>query len=252
MIEAKHYKDDFFVGHDAGALNSAKVVLPIIYEIFRPRSVVDIGCGVGNWLKVWQDEFGITDIQGVEGPYISNTVLQIDKSKVLLTDLKLGVDLGRKYDIAMSLEVAEHLPASSAEKFVETLVGLSDIILFSASVPGQVGTYHINEQYPEYWAKKFSDRGYVVLDFVRDRIWNRDEVEWWYQQNILVYVKDSMLKSYPDLAKYKIELTENNLTRIHPWLYNFNYQKVRKSETLFGYLRLRLYPLKLKIKNLFK
>ena len=252
MIESKHYKDEFFVGHDAGALSSAKIVLPMVWQIFKPKSVVDIGCGVGNWLKVWRDDLGVTDIQGVEGPYISNSVLQIDKSSVLLTDLKNGVDLGRKFDMAMSLEVAEHLPETSAVKFVDTLVSLSDIILFSASVPGQVGTYHINEQYPEYWARKFALRGYVVIDFIRDQVWDNAQVEWWYQQNILIYIKESVLEQFPELKAYNKNVTDSSLRRIHPWLYDFNYQKVQKSETFIGYLRWRLYPLKLKLKNLFK
>lgn len=252
MIESKHYKEDFFVGHDAGALSSAKVVLPIVWRIFKPGSVVDIGCGVGNWLKVWRDDLGVADIQGVEGPYISSSVLQIEKDRVLLTDLKNGVDLGKKFDLAMSLEVAEHLPESSADTFVDTLVGLSDVVLFSASVPGQVGTYHINEQYPEYWARKFALRGYVVLDFIRDQIWDKAQVEWWYQQNIFIYIKESTLSQYPELVSHRKEITDSSLRRIHPWLYDFNYQKVKKSETVMGYLRWRLYPLKLKLKNLFK
>lgn len=252
MIEAKHYKDDFFTGHDAGAFKSALVVVPIVAEIFKPRSVIDIGCGVGNWLKVWSEKIGVKDFLGIEGPYISSEVLQIDKEKILLQDLKAGVQLSRKFDLAMSLEVAEHLPESSADTFVKTLVDLSDIVLFSASIPGQVGTYHINEQYPEYWALKFQKHNYIAIDFIRDQIWNNEEVEWWYQQNILIFIKEQKLTEYPEILNFKVEVKDKELRRIHPWLYDFNYDQVKKSTTWIGYLRLRLYPLKLKIKSIFK
>jgi hypothetical protein len=62
MKEARYYKESFFTGHEEGALASARVVLPIIHELFRPRSVIDVGCGVGNWLKVWKDELNVQDI----------------------------------------------------------------------------------------------------------------------------------------------------------------------------------------------
>jgi SAM-dependent methyltransferase len=179
MIEAKHYSDNFFLGHESGAYSSAKVILPLVNQVFHPRSVVDIGCGVGNWLKVWRDELGVADITGVEGPYISKDVLQIPKEQIVLQDLKQPLNLKRKFDLAMSLEVAEHLPESSADHFVDVLTGLSDVILFSASIPGQDGTYHINEQVPEYWAKKFIAKGYVAVDFIRDKVWNNEAVEWW-------------------------------------------------------------------------
>jgi len=252
MEEAKHYTSNFFEGHGSGAFTSAGIVLPIVNGFFHPDSVIDIGCGVGNWLKVWNKEIGVEDYFGVEGPYITKDLLQIPAEKVLLTDLKQNLKIDRRFDLAMSLEVAEHLPESSSDHFVDMLTKLSDIILFSASIPGQDGTYHINEQTPEYWALKFSKKGYVVLDCIRDSIWNNNKVEWWYQQNIFVFIKSELLANYPELIKFKKSMPGDELLRIHPWIYFYNVQQYTKTKTLLGFIKWKLYPVKAFIKRIFK
>lgn len=70
---------------------------------------------------------------------------------------------------------------------------MSDIVLFSAAIPGQGGENHINEQWPEFWSGLFNERGYVGLDFVRRRIWNDRRIPYWYKQNILLYVKEERI-----------------------------------------------------------
>lgn len=253
MIESNHYTNDFFSGHADGAFSSAKVIVPIIANYLKPKSVVDIGCGVGNWLKAWNDIASVEDYLGVEGPYISRDLLKVPKEKVLLKDLKEPLQINRRFDLAMSLEVAEHLPTDYSENFVKILTSLSDYVLFSASIPGQDGTYHINEQIPEYWAKIFASEGYVAVDCVRDLIWNSKDVEWWYKQNIILYVKKEALMNSSQELQHSFKKTDpDNLLRIHPWIYFYNYEQVRKSKTLFGYLKWRLYPFKKSIKKMFK
>jgi SAM-dependent methyltransferase len=247
MIEKKYYTDAFFSGHTGGALLSAKHILPHINSIIKPNSVVDVGCGAGNWLRVWKESLNISDYLGIEGPYISKEVLQISPDKILLHDLKLPIQLKRRFDLAMSLEVAEHLPEEVADQFVESLTGLSDVVLFSASVPGQEGTYHINEQRPEYWAKLFLKRNYVVVDCIREKVWNNDEVEWWYKQNILLYVKKEKLAQYPELIEKQKNTDPDHLLRIHPWLYFYHYERNVKTRTVLGYLRWKMYLLKLRL-----
>jgi cyclopropane fatty-acyl-phospholipid synthase-like methyltransferase len=243
MIEQKHYTREFFTEDDRGALSAARVVLPIINRIVGPKSVIDIGCGVGNWLKVWMENLGVHDVLGVEGPYIGNEVLQIPRTNMILQDLKQTLEVSRRFDLAMSLEVAEHLPPENADRFVQTLTSLSDIILFSAAIPGQDGTYHINEQLPEYWAKKFIAAGYVPVDYIRDIVWGNPEVEWWYQQNIMLYVHKTAISNYPELQA-AVNKNTASLTRIHPRLYFYKYEQLKKTRTIIGYIRWKLYPLK--------
>lgn len=251
MEESKHYTSTFFEGHGSGAFISARIILPIVNDLLHPKSVIDIGCGVGNWLKVWNTEIGVEDYFGVEGPYISKNLLQVPFEKILLTDLKQKLTINRKFDLAMSLEVAEHLPEENADHFVDTLTSLSDVVMFSASIPGQDGTYHLNEQLPEYWAEKFSKKGFLVVDCIRDRVWNNPKVEWWYQQNIFLYIRESSMSNYPLLVPFVKDIQKDTLFRIHPWIYFYNVSQYSKIRTISGFIRWKLYPLKMKIKNLF-
>ncbi|THU39466.1 class I SAM-dependent methyltransferase [Niastella caeni] len=251
MIESKHYDADFYLGHQDGSYLSAKKVLPIVAEIFHPASVIDVGCGIGSWLKVWKEDLQVKEIRGIEGPYVSPSMLKVEKELVHFQDLKEPIKVDQKFDLAMSLEVAEHLPASHAERFVESLTALSDVVLFSAAIIGQEGTYHINEQMPEYWCKLFEKFGYVPVDYVRPLVWNDNQVEWWYQQNILFYIRKSNLQKYPQLKTAYENTNPASLLRIHPVLYNIKIERLNKTNTWIGYVRWKLYPLKKSIQKMF-
>ena len=251
MIESKYYTTKFFEGHENGALGSAKKVIPLVNEIVKPSSVIDVGCGVGNWLKVWKEDINVERIQGIEGPYLSARLLQVPVQYVIFQDLKKKFEINERFDLAMSLEVAEHLPPESADHFIKSLTGLSDIILFSAAIIGQEGTHHVNEQPPEYWANIFARYGYVPVDHLRDKIWNDDEIEWWYQQNLLFYVKESALGNYPGLTE-SYKMTNKNLLRIHPWIFYYKDRHVKKTKSWIGYIRWRLYPIKKLVRKAFK
>lgn len=250
MIESKHYTTSFFEGHENGALSSAKKVIPMINKVVKPKSVIDVGCGVGNWLKVWKEDIGVEKIQGIEGPYLSPSLLQVSQEYVLFQDLKETFKIKDRYDLAMSLEVAEHLPESSADHFVKSLTELSDVILFSAAIVGQEGTFHLNEQAPEYWAAKFNKLGFVTVDYLRDRIWNDDEIEWWYQQNLLFFIKESVLKNYPAFLE-SAGTTRKDLFRIHPWIYFYKDEHIKKTKSWIGFIRWQLYPIKKFFKSKF-
>jgi hypothetical protein len=230
-IEAKHYTSSFFKGHEKGSYNSAQAILPLINNLLHPKSVIDVGCGVGVWLKVWQDELNVSDIKGIEGAYVNDKILSIPAEKVDIHDLKQPYNSNKKYDLAMSMEVAEHLPASSSDQFVKTLTSLSDVVLFSAAMIGQEGTYHLNEQMPEYWAAIFDRFGYAPIDFIRPRVWNNKDVMYWYKQNTLLFVKKEKINSlHPELIKAYEATNPDCLLRIHPDQYFRVYNRRNFSE----------------------
>jgi len=88
-----------------------------------------------------------------------------------------------KYDLCISLEVAENLPEDNAESFVDLLCQAPDTILFGAAIKYQGGAGHINEQWQTYWIKLFQSKGYECIDCVRGAVWSDVSVEWWYKQN---------------------------------------------------------------------
>lgn len=212
---SKFYPTEFYHAQEPDSRRSAEVIVPILLELFGLKSVVDVGCGTGAWLSVFQ-ELGIEDILGIDGEWIDRRALRIPPEKFRAIDLSRSFKLSRKFDLAMSLEVAEHLPASSAETFVDTLVSLSPVVLFSAAIPGQGGTHHVNEQWPGYWARLFESRGYLAIDCIRRRVWDNAHVQWYYAQNALVFVAEPHLKRSALLMGERERTHLSQLALVHP------------------------------------
>ncbi len=193
--------------------NAARVILPEIFKLIEPNSVLDVGCGLGTWLSVC-NELGVNDYLGLDGNFIDKNQLVIPHTNFRDTDLTKHFYLNRNFSLVICLEVAEHLPESSADFFVESLTKHSNKILFSAAVPNQGGQNHINEQWPSYWQRKFERHGYYFHDIIRPIIWNNQKVEWWYKQNIFLLTKeksnDVILNCYhPECFNEHIERLTN-------------------------------------------
>ena len=212
-----HYDEKFYSTYAACSSGSASKVVPHIMELFSPQSVVDVGCGIGTWLSVFKER-GVKNILGIDGDYVNRNQLLFDKSHFLSHDLTEPLNLAnqRRFDLALSLEVGEHLPSSSSQRLVDTLVSLAPIVLFSAAIPHQGGTFHVNEQWPNYWAKLFSERGYVTVDVLRGRIWGDQEIEYYYAQNTLLYIEESHLCKFPMLHQYIVSPDNEMLSIVHP------------------------------------
>jgi methyltransferase family protein len=210
---------------------SAKVVVPLVCDIMAPASVIDLGCGAGSWLAEFARR-GVRDYLGVDGEYVPAELLQIPSNRFLAHDLRQPIELGRRYDMAMSLEVAEHLPAEAGDTLVQSLTALSDVVLFSAAVPGQGGTDHINEQWPTYWFQRFAARGFLSFDLLRPMIWNDSRVSWWYRQNLILYTRRERVSS---LRIRNVAAETPPLSLVHP----VRYQGLLKNQSRAGTLSLR-------------
>jgi hypothetical protein len=210
----KLYQNDFYSTRNLETEISAQKVLTVLFKYFKPTSVVDFGCGVGTWLKVSKD-LGIENILGLEGEWLNKNQLVISENSFMYKDLSKPVSLDKMYDMAISLEVAEHINPDSSNIFVDNLVNASDIVLFSAAIPHQRGTGHVNEQWHDYWIKIFSTKNYDVVDLLRPEIWNLKEVKTWYKQNILLFVNSEKKNLYPWVEKFK-NVSPNMYSIVHP------------------------------------
>ncbi len=209
----------------AGARDSPARVVPVLGQMFRPASVVDVGCGLGSWLAAFR-EHGVADIVGIEGSWIDEaragtrrSMLRVPRECLVAHDLAQPIDLGRRFDLAVSLEVAEHLPASTARGFVQLLTSLAPVVVFSAAVPFQGGTSHLNEQWPSYWAGLFAERGYAVADCLRPLIWNDERVAWYYRQNMLVFASEAGAEQHGVLDGHGSRGADARLDVVHPERY---------------------------------
>jgi hypothetical protein len=138
----------------------------------------------------------------------------MDQSHFKVQDLTRPWNLGRKYDLVICLEVAEHLPDSASDLLVETLTKHGDVIIFSAAIPGQGGQNHVNEQWTSYWQNKFSKLGFYFHDVLRPLIWTNKSIEWWYKQNMFLVTREPSQKEvldmiHPDLFEEKVKLIDD-------------------------------------------
>ena len=217
-VQLQTYSDDFHRNLLTGSLRSARRVVPRLMQLFQPRHVVDVGCGAGAWLAAFR-EHAVFDVLGIDGSGLDRHLLLIPDDQFRTGDLGAPLHLERTFDLAISLEVAEHLPASCADVFVDNLVRLAPQVVFSAAIPHQGGTHHINEQWPHYWVNLFQRRGYAVIDCLRRDYWNDAEVAWWYAQNLLVFCRQDHLEKNPTLQEEWARVQHLPLSLVHPLLF---------------------------------
>jgi SAM-dependent methyltransferase len=170
-----------------------------VLERVAARSVVDLGCGHGIWLATFA-RHGVEDYVGVDGDWVPPDKLHFPPDRFVAARLDKPLHLGRRFDLAVSLEVAEHLPERGAKQFVRNIVELAPCVLVSAAVPYQRGTEHVNEQWPDYWASLFGEHGYVVLDGLRPLVWSNEAVFGFYRQNLLMFATPETIAAHPPLA----------------------------------------------------
>ena len=217
----KKYNDFFFDYQQSQSYKSAEIILPIVNNWISPKSVIDVGCGVGAWLKAF-NTLNVNGITGIDGDYVPMSKLLISKDQFIITDLERKIAIKNKYDLAMCLEVAEHLSNTRSVGFVSELCNLSDVIIFSAAIPGQEGTLHKNEQYPDYWIELFKSNNYECLDCLRPIIWGNKEIEFWYKQNIMLFINHESINKYEKLKELP---TFYGNSIIHPELFDYKTNK---------------------------
>ena len=194
------YSRKFFAHLRDGSVASAHALVPILLDIHPARSIVDVGCGIGGWVNAFAKR-GVKAI-GVDGDYVERNQLLIAQDQFIARDLncELGADdlcsqFGDKesgrFDLAICLEVAEHLEPKRSDSLIRDLCALADVVLFAAAIPFQGGAGHINERWQSWWARKFVENGFDPFDVLRRDIWGRCDIAWWYKQNVIYYVKQN-------------------------------------------------------------
>jgi 2-polyprenyl-3-methyl-5-hydroxy-6-metoxy-1,4-benzoquinol methylase len=206
------YTEAYYHRISEGAVRSAQETIKVLQNHWHEGwgesthlSVIDIGCGVGEWSK----GFLSPNYIGVDHN-IPEKALMIPKEQYFDIDLETAVfiedDGSSLYDLCICLEVAEHISEGRADWLIYQLCHLSDNVLFSAAIPNQGGTGHINEQWQEYWAEKFYSNGFgAELCYpVKDN----PNVELWYRQNMILYKRGASGKVFNFvLPEYYTQIT---------------------------------------------
>jgi SAM-dependent methyltransferase len=201
---------DYNHNENRHSLEGPRTALPLFFRQHFPKSILDVGCGTGTWLRAAID-LGITDVCGLDGVDIAPEDLHVPEENFKCCNFAGPIDLGRKFDMVMCLEVAEHLDAKYSENLIKTLTKHSDRVIFSAACPGQDGQHHVNCKWPDYWQALFNKFGFVCEDTLRWSIWNNSAIEPWYRQNVFVAVRNPVQAGkeqrilgvvHPEIASY--------------------------------------------------
>lgn len=200
MEKSKTYSSDFYAYTNIVAIPSARAIVPKLVDLLSPKSVLDVGCGAGAWCSIWVEN-GVPEVVGADGGYVDRERMLIDPAQFLAADLSQSFFAGRRFDLVVSLEVAEHIHASNADTFIDNLVSHGDIVLFSAAVPGQGGEFHVNEQPLQYWRDKFAQHGYQCFDPIRPLVRHDSSVAAWYRFNTLLYVTGDKVAALPSAIR---------------------------------------------------
>jgi len=180
-----------------GGRTAARTVLPPVIEGAGVRTLVDVGCGGGGWLSV-AAELGVRDLTGLDSAGSRGARQRFDDFEFVETDLSRPFSLARRVDLAVSIEVAEHLPEHRARSFVDDLCALAPLVLFSAAYPGQGGTGHVNERWPSYWCEHFEANAFTPLEVCRPAAWNDVHATTVVKMNVLLYAEPDALRQVGD------------------------------------------------------
>ncbi len=233
-------KRKFYYSTSIYNTKSAEQIVPYLIHLFQPQTIVDVGCGLGTWLSIFKQN-GAQQILGIDACEYHNKML-IQPSEFQNCDLTEDIKIEKRFDLAICLEVAEHLPEIYANIFIKSLTSLSDTIVFSAAIPEQGGQGHLNEQWLEYWKEKFANYGYNSYDAIRQNFWANEKVDWWYKQNMFIVSKQAFFDDNIKTEVYSV---------VHPEFYNEYRANLKNgNEPPIVYLKLLLKSVKNRLKYL--
>jgi SAM-dependent methyltransferase len=191
------YSDAYYHEHVAGpATESAAAMSKSIVQHFRPHKIIDVGCGTGALLDALR-ELGC-EVQGLD--YSAAGIAYCRKRGLQVRQFNIEKDAAPNdaFDLAISFEVAEHLPSWNANRYVDLLCSLAPMVVMSAATPGQGGIDHVNEQPHAYWISKFQRRNYSFDALTSKQFsdnWRSASAAPWYSDNVMIFDKQPIDKS---------------------------------------------------------
>lgn len=190
------YDDKFMKIALYAELTSAKVMANTIYKKLKPKTLIDVGCGPGHFAnefkRLGKDKISVTatDFSKAAEKFINPNVIFI------LKDLRTPLNLKKKYDITLCLEVIEHIDEKYEEVLCKNLVDLTKkYLIITAALPGQFGLNHVNCKPRDYWITKFADLGLVYNELLTNQMistWITNHsrmVAFYFIKNFLVFSK---------------------------------------------------------------
>lgn len=153
----ENYSKEYYKSINKDESAQAKALGEILIKLYRPNSVVDIGCGTGLYLSQFKCiQYGFDISPDAFDP----EVIQVERGLVDIRDLTQPMNVNIKSDLAICLEVVEHIGSENADILIENISKWSDTIVMTAAPPGQAGLNHVNCQPMSYWEEKMAKYGF--------------------------------------------------------------------------------------------
>jgi SAM-dependent methyltransferase len=194
-------RDYYFRNTEGPSVQAAPAFTELLGHEFRPKRVIDVGCGTGALLEALARAG--CECVGLEYAAAGLAMCRARGLDVRRFDLERDAWAGgaSPFDVAISLEVAEHLPGHAADRYVDLLVRLAPVIVFSAATVGQGGADHVNEQPHGYWIARFEARG-CRYEAEVSRRWRcrleRAAVATYYSANLMIFRRPGAAEARPD------------------------------------------------------
>lgn len=185
------YASEYYASMDREtAIQDANQLADTIIDIYSPDNVIEFGCGTGRLLYRYTER-GIT-VYGIDASSSALEQSKLPDECLQQHDLTQPFSTEEKYDIALAIEILEHLPQKAADTVVDSISNAAKTVLVSAATPGQGGTHHVNEQPHAYWIEKFETRGMTYQPSTTEKIRSQLKLDdlMWISDNLIVFKKD--------------------------------------------------------------
>lgn len=249
-----NYGDNFYKSVSLRAEETADQVINTLSSIsLQMKSIKDIGCGSGIWLKKFNEIGQFQQILGFDliGAIEKDARSFDEKITFEAIDFENVVEnIFPKTDLSLFLEVAEHLTENTAKKIIKFICETSNMVIFSAAIPGQGGYNHINEQLMSYWVKQIEINQFVVFDIFRKEMSKYKNLPFYYRNNIVLAISRKyyeqhqgdleFLDKFMITSKSNIKDYRNTNQKIqYKIISNFNYKIVNILVSVKDYIFLK-------------
>ena len=164
----------------------AAALADVLRLLYKPAVVADVGCNSGLYLEGFRDAG--CQVMGFDCDDEALALAAVPVTKIDITSFK-PIDF--RADMALCLEVLEHIPAEKEDAALLNLCTVSDTIIFSAAVPGQGGDGHINCQPKQHWIDKFEELGFraaeAEAEYILAQLNGYPGIMGWLRNNLIVF-----------------------------------------------------------------
>jgi hypothetical protein len=207
------YDQAFYNSIRPGCQAAAAQVIPWLMDLFNPQSIIDIGCGEGHFLAEAK-RCGAAEVYGVDGHEWADRRMEIAVGEYRRHNFESSRYIaGKMRELAICLEVAEHLSAAAAERLVADLCNMAPMVLFSAAIPGQGGEGHQTEKWQSWWAERFYQRKFWAHPFIQSKFWDVAAIPPWYRQNWMLYIREDITADITLPPQFERQFVAD---RVHP------------------------------------